>query len=52
MLERRSGSAAGGGGGEHRAEGLRPKTLRYLLYRVLEPLGPYIVGIWGVRAKA
>ena len=24
-------------------------TPRYLLYRVLEPLNPYIVGTWGVR---
>ena len=31
--------------------GMHPITLtpRYLLYRVLEPLGPYIVGTWGVR---
>ena len=26
-----------------------PELPRYLLYRVLEPLGPYIVGTWGVR---
>ena len=25
-----------------------PNPPRYLLYRVLEPPGPYIVGIWGV----
>ena len=26
-----------------------PSPPRYLLYRVLEPLGPYIVGTWEVR---
>ena len=26
-----------------------PQPPRYLLYRVLEPLGSYIVGTWGVR---
>ena len=26
-----------------------PQPPRYLLYRVLEPLGPYIVGTWAVR---
>ena len=25
---------------------------RYLLYRVLEPLGPFIVGTWGLRANS
>ena len=28
-----------------------PKPPRYLLYRVLEALGPYIVGTWGVRVR-
>ena len=26
-------------------------TPRYLLFRVLEPLGPYIVGTWRVRVR-
>ena len=30
---------------------LVPLPPRYLLYRVLEPLGPYIVGTWRVRGR-
>ena len=28
-----------------------PEPPRYLLYRVLEPSGPYIVGTWEVRGR-
>ena len=30
-------------------EDIFPQPPRYLLYRVLGPLGPYIVGTWEVR---
>ena len=30
----------------------KPQPTRYLPYRVLELLGPYIVGTWGVRERA
>ena len=31
---------------------MEPQPPRYLLYRVLEPLGPYIVGTWAVRGRS